>query len=140
MINRNMLKRAGATGALCLALAVLGAAPASAEEPMPAPTLDCPHNTVPGWLDDEGNPTSCVGDAPCPETETGDCPEVAATPAPIVAPVIVPEVVPVDVPVVEPAPTLVLAETGPDAWTLAGLLAAAAALFTAGITLVRKFS
>lgn len=41
-------------------------------QPTPDPELtppiaevpDCPPGTVPGWLDQSGNPTSCVGDNP----------------------------------------------------------------------------
>jgi len=44
-------------------------------QPTPDPELtppvaevpDCPPGTVPGWLDEFGNPTSCVGDDPLVE-------------------------------------------------------------------------
>lgn len=45
--------------------------------------LDCPPGTVPGWLDELGNPTSCVGDSPCPGLEATDCVVVAPEPAPV---------------------------------------------------------
>lgn len=42
----------------------LAASPADAAiEPAP---LTCPPGTVPGWLDENGQPTSCVSDDPCP--------------------------------------------------------------------------
>lgn len=50
-------------------------------QPTPGPELtppvaevpDCPPGTVPGWLDESGNPTSCVGDDPLvwPSPEIG---------------------------------------------------------------------
>lgn len=46
--------------------------------------LDCPEGTVPGWLDEAGNPTSCVGDLPDPGAEptTEPTPEPEPTEAP----------------------------------------------------------
>ena len=38
-------------------------------DPMPPALPDgfvCPEGTVPGWLNDDGLPTSCVGDLPIP--------------------------------------------------------------------------
>lgn len=157
------LKKLAAIAALGFALTAAAVSPAFAEdataEPAPttAPSIECPHNTVPGWLDENGNPTSCVGDAPCPETETGDCPSdvpVAPTPSAIpVAPVVevapVPSVTPETVPVVVPpvvtneAPAATepeLAETGTDGGLLAGMLAGGVSLVAGGIALVRRFA
>ena len=39
------------------------------EEPPGVPGLECPEGTVPGWLNENGEPTSCVGDSPQPGTE-----------------------------------------------------------------------
>lgn len=39
---------------------------------MSAP-LVCPPLTVPGWLDETGEPTSCVGDHPCPGFDAETC-------------------------------------------------------------------
>ena len=36
-----------------------------------AVTLDCPAGTVPGWLGEDGLPTSCVGDDPLVLPEIG---------------------------------------------------------------------
>jgi hypothetical protein len=39
------------------------------EEPPGVPGLECPEGTVPGWLNENGEPTSCVGDSPQPIPE-----------------------------------------------------------------------
>lgn len=55
----------------------IGATLALSSDPSPSPeptvgigepivVIDCPEGTVPGWLDEFGNPTSCVGDEPNP--------------------------------------------------------------------------
>lgn len=42
----------------------------------------CPKGTVPGWLDENGNPTSCVGDSATPGTsDTPATPVTQAKPA-----------------------------------------------------------
>lgn len=46
----------------------------------PTPDLECPTGTVPGWLDENGNPTSCVGDDPQPTTPPTPAVEVPASP------------------------------------------------------------
>lgn len=38
------------------------------------PVLDCEAWQVPGWLNEHGDPTSCVGDHPCPGHEHDNCP------------------------------------------------------------------
>lgn len=83
------------------------------------PAVECEPGTAPGWLNEHGDPTSCVGDNPCPEVEFGQpCPGD-------VPPVIEP---PVDtpptevVPVTDLAPIKALAHTGAnEGATLAGL-------------------
>lgn len=77
--------------------------------PTPSPTLECPPGTVPGWLDENGNPTSCVGDDPQP------------TPAPVV-----------EVPTSPDVPHL--AETGPVENDVLALIAAG--LIVLGVLLV----
>lgn len=68
---------------LILAAMIAATDPLPTEEPTPpAPALECPAGTAPGWLDESGLPTSCVGDDPCPETEEPDCPEAPAPTVP----------------------------------------------------------
>lgn len=100
--------------------------------------VECESWQVPGWLDEQGNPTSCVDNAPCPEARKGlpcpaDIPGVETVTPPIepseapvapTTPVEVVTVTPVEAPLVAPvassdeiAPELievepVLAETG----------------------------
>lgn len=91
-----------ATVAVALALSAFGAAgSAAAEEAYTPPTLSCEAGTIPGWLNEQGDPTSCVSDNPCPEVELGQpCPGDTGmswhTTAPV-APEVVPEVVPAPV-------------------------------------------
>lgn len=76
-------------------------------QPTPGPELtppiaevpDCPPGTVPGWLDQSGNPTSCVGDDPLVEPS----PELG-TPLDVYPPAL-----PLDIPGE-------LANTGTDDW------------------------
>lgn len=76
-------------------------------QPTPGPELtppvaevpDCPPGTVPGWLDQSGNPTSCVGDDPLVEPS----PELG-TPLDVYPPAL-----PLDIP-------RELANTGTDDW------------------------
>lgn len=120
--------------------------------------LDCPEGTVPGWLDEQGLPTSCVGDLPCPgeeECERGEAnpwtPEMGeAVPAPEptvtmpVEPDIYPSALPLEpLPEAPPAteesvlhpPQVVerdeLAMTGPDTlgWLVIAVLAVAVGAF-----------
>ena len=55
---------------------------------MSAP-LDCPPLTVPGWLDETGEPTSCVSNHPCPGFDAETCtvddngPELHPEPLPL---------------------------------------------------------
>lgn len=63
--------------------------PTPSPEPTPTPSpepppLVCPEGTVPGWLDEAGNPTSCVGDDPQPTPPP--TPTVTETPVPPTAP------------------------------------------------------
>ena len=92
--------------------------PALAAEP-----LVCPVDTVPGWLDENNKPTSCVNNhAFTPGHEPATTPAETIEPAPAVyVPTIAPGLVtgpaaplPVDV----PAPPAMLAETGRDISTL----------------------
>lgn len=44
-------------------------------DPPPREVLVCEPGTVPGWLGEDGLPTSCVSNNPCPEVEAGQpCP------------------------------------------------------------------
>lgn len=72
------LKNLVATAALALALVAtpLGAHATTQTDPPGVPGLVCPEGTVPGWLNEYGDPTSCVGDQACPHCEE------PATPAP----------------------------------------------------------
>ena len=54
--------------------------PSPSPSPSPTPVLECPAGTVPGWLDESGNPTSCVGDDPQPTPIPTPTTEVPATP------------------------------------------------------------
>jgi len=47
--------------------------------------LDCLEGTVPGWLDESGQPTSCVGDDPLvePSPELGIPQDVFPSPLPL---------------------------------------------------------
>jgi hypothetical protein len=73
------------TLALIIGLALAGsiAAPMTAAADN-APVIVCPPNTVPGWVDANGNATSCVDNHPCVATATQDwlCNPIAA---PVVA-------------------------------------------------------
>lgn len=84
-----------------------------------APVLDCETWQLPGWLDEQGNPTGCVDNAPCPEAREGlPCPAdipVVEPVAPVVTPVEAP-VTPVEPAVVEqvtPVETAVVAPVAP---------------------------
>lgn len=129
---------------LVIAMALFGfgaVSSAAATEGYVPPVLNCESWEVPGWLNEEGDPTSCVDNAPCPEVREGlPCPadipaegpvvegpvieEPVATPVvetPISAPVAIekPTTVPVTAPVMTVVPTTttepMLAETGYDA-------------------------
>lgn len=124
-----------------------------ADHPMP-PAIDplsCEPGTVPGWLNEEGLPTSCVGDLPNP----GDLPEFVAEPAPV-EPAPAPEADPAPeveapaAPAVEAGtlatetlaaqPAEALAETGPHDGVLAALLVLAVGLIALGAALTRRRS
>lgn len=86
-----------------VAVAVLAAgsaiamAPSVAEETYTPPVLNCESWEAPGWLNEQGDPTGCVDNAPCPEARKGlpcpaDIPVPAPAPeAPAPAPVAAPE-------------------------------------------------
>jgi len=61
--------------------------PTVEEPPYTAPIMNCGEGTVPGWLNEYGDPTSCVGDNPCPEVDFGE-----TCPVDVVEPEVVPEV------------------------------------------------
>lgn len=93
--------------AFAIAMALLGfgtVSSAFATEGYVPPVLNCESWEVPGWLNEHGDPSSCVDNAPCPEVREGlPCP--ADIPAPVEEPVVVPVDEPVDVaeaPVKEP--------------------------------------
>jgi len=115
---------------------VMVATPAVAECYVP-PVLNCLPGTVPGWLNEHGDPTGCVDDHPCVANEFQDWDCNPVVPA---EPVMVPEE---EVPptVVAPVPTQpepdvtvpdetsdvpLLAETGLDGammfWSIIGLM------------------
>lgn len=92
--------------------------PEEPRNPSPEPTpLECPEGKVPGWLDEDGNPTGCVDDDP-----EFDEPEPTPEPAPS------------EDPTPDPGDEE-LAETGVDAW-LVGLVAFLMA--AAGIIIKRR--
>lgn len=84
--------------------------------PAPWPDLDCPDGTVPGWLDDDGLPTSCVGDT------AGNIPD-PADPDPAVTS---------DVSAVDDTPRAATASP----WALAATGSPAALVTVAALTLV----
>lgn len=93
---------------LALALAATLAPPA--DLPTPAP-LVCAEGTVPGWLGEDGLPTSCVGDLPCPPVPFGEpCPAAAAVPEAPPAVAAVPEAPPAAEPVAEVAPAPIVSK------------------------------
>lgn len=107
------------------------------------PVFDCAEGTVPGWLDEDGFPTTCVNDTPEtpatppvvpvttePEAETPAPSPSVAPPAPVtVAPVPVTDTV-----TVTPENPRELAATGPAAHSM--LLAIAGVLVGLGIVLI----
>jgi len=95
--------------------------------PPPLPDgYECPPYTVPGWLNQDGLPTACVGDHPCPgfDPVTCEAPADEFPPALPLDPLPTENAAPV---VVQPVPRE-LAETGPAqvvepfAWAVAILL------------------
>lgn len=101
---RTQIRTLIAAGAVAALLGGVGAVmfiPASAEEGYTPPVMNCGPGTVPGWLNEFGDPTSCVGDNPCPEVEFGQpCPVDILVPEPVVTAPPVPAPV---VPVIPPA-------------------------------------
>jgi hypothetical protein len=96
----------------------------SDDMPPPLPDgFECDPGTVPGWLNEAGLPTSCVGDHPCPGFDAETClvDDNAVQPTPIFTPPIAeyPDPLPLD-PLPTPEATVVvpvmpreLALTGP---------------------------
>lgn len=98
------------------------------EEPTyTAPVINCGEGTVPGWLNEFGDPTSCVSDNPCPEVDFGEVcpadlpavPQISVLPpAPFTPPVTLPAAEPEIASVVMPVAPAVrvdeLAYTGTD--------------------------
>ena len=57
-----------------------------AEDDYTPPVLDCESWKVPGWLNEHGDPSGCVDNAPCPEARNGlPCPADIPAPAPVEA-------------------------------------------------------
>lgn len=115
--------------------------PAEDDPEVVPPVLNCEPGTVPGWLDESGNATSCVSDNPCPEVEfgqpcPGDVPPVV-TPPTVELPTIEP---PSDVtPALEPVE--MLAETGSDSGDLllvGGIVLAVGIAFLVGSIVGRR--
>lgn len=92
------------------------------------PVVECEAGTVPGWLNEFGDATSCVGDNPCPEVEPGQpCPGD-------VPPVVTP---PTEVtPVVNVTPAKSLAYTGSDEQQIVGGMIVGGLGLALGITLI----
>jgi LPXTG-motif cell wall-anchored protein len=117
--------------------------PTVEEPPYTAPVMNCGEGTVPGWLNGHGDPTSCVGDNPCPEVDFGEtCPVDVVEPVVVVpdapADAVKPVVVAPSSPVVPVVQAKELAYTGSDdtaGFIVAGLLFAVGL----GMILVRKF-
>lgn len=139
-----------AISAVALAFSAFGAAStAAATETYTPPTLDCETWQVPGWLNEHGDPTGCVDNAPCPEARKGlPCPAdlpiadptttpVAVAPVPYVPAEPVADVtgpaspIPADAPKIAPTQ---LAETGVSDWWLLPL---GAAMIAAGLGVAR---
>lgn len=77
--------------------------------------LNCETWQAPGWLDEQGNPTGCVDNAPCPEArENLPCPADIPAVEPVIAPV-----TPSEAPVTPLTPIEVLMEAPVEAPLLA---------------------
>lgn len=115
--------------------------------PLPIDPALCGPGTVPGWLNEDGLPTSCVGDDPMPGLPS-PLPTFTAEPAPVPQPPVVdePEVNPEPLPPALPLDPLpetqtvteqqwsdhgALAETGPLE-NVMGVLVVAAMLIVVG--------
>ena len=84
--------------------------------------ITCPPGKAPGWLDENGRPTSCVDDNPTPGKPKDEAPTLTTIPtAPVAVQTVAPE----------------LAETGASD-VLGGLVLAAVVLVTGGAALRRK--
>lgn len=83
--------------------------------PPPIDPSLCGPGTVPGWLNEDGLPTSCVGDLPMVEIPEDVVFE--AEPAPFTPPVFEAEPAPVEPAPVEPAPIIEPEFTLPDTST-----------------------
>lgn len=108
-------------------------------------TIQCPEGKVPGWLDEQGNPTGCVDNQTWPTDPTVPVEEPEVPEAPTEEPgMVVPEhTLPevgyevaqeVSVPAEMPSE---LAVTGPDDAVLALLFLGAVAMVSAGSWLMR---
>ena len=105
--------------------------------PTPLPTdYTCPEGTVPGWLNEEGQPTSCVSDSPVLEPTPAPAPTRTVDPNQ-------PELIPPigiclnDCSTEQPTQPDELAPTGPvDA--LLPIVVLAAAFIAAGAHIMRK--
>lgn len=90
--------------------------------PILEPPFECPPGKAPGWLDADGNPTSCVDDNPTPGKPKDELPPPVDTPSTeVVVPVSKPEQ---------------LAETG--GVEPLGMILAAVVLVAGGAALLRK--
>ena len=102
--------------------------------------IHCPPLTVPGWLDENGQPTSCVSDHPCPGFDAETCAiddnEAEEFPPPLPLDPLPDSGEPVTIQP-DPAPDL-LAETGPLETGLALVLAVAAIAVGARLALGRR--
>ncbi len=102
--------------------------------PPPLPLdYECPAGTVPGWLNGDGLPTSCVGDDPLVEPRPEPTPAVTLMP-PIAE---VPHEGEIGT-AVDVYPVRELADTGPHNYTDPGMWLAAV-LFVTGVALFMAY-
>jgi hypothetical protein len=96
------------------------------------PVIECEAGTLPGWLNEFGDATSCVSNNPCPEVEPGQpCP--GDVPPAVTPPT---EATPDATPVVNVTPAKSLAYTGSDAQQILGGIVVGGLGLALGITLI----
>jgi hypothetical protein len=84
-MKKLMIAALAAALTLCPMVAYADATPTPTPTPTPTFTpFTCPEYKVPGWLDENGNPTSCVDNSPCPGLVPPACLPVAEPAKPIV--------------------------------------------------------
>lgn len=114
------------------------------EPPYTPPVVDCAEGTVPGILNEQGDPTACVSNNPCPEVAYGQTCPVDEPEIPIdesTAEPVTPVVVPVEPTALVELPTVPVAElayTGANDVNPFPYLAIGSMLLAAGAFLIRK--